>query len=182
MAWMGVKTAERTYVCGSFPWQGILKWGGGQQHSLQHISDWKMSRYLSRVWDYNCVKAGVGLTANLLQHYPSLNSWNYIVSVLTSSCKNISTSAFLKLWLFTLVETCPSVVGSGTAPQSVQQEFSLPCNHLSSHWQWIFLFVECTGDIRASCSLPSMQPRTWSDKVLCTGKPLPPLHLPTHTL
>lgn len=34
-------------------------------------------------------------------------------------------------------------------------------------------FVECMGDIRTTYSLLSVQLRTWSGKVLCTGRPLP---------
>lgn len=102
--------------------------------------------------------------------------------LLRSSCENLSTSSSEALVGYLgIVETWPSAVRSGTAPWSLQQEPSLPCSLLSSHQQWICPVVKYIGDTRETFSLLLMQQRTWSDKVLLTGRPLFHFALPiTH--
>lgn len=83
-----------------------------------------------------------------------LNSQNYVVSVLASSCYNTFPEALVIFLGITKI--CPPVVRSGAAPWSLQQVLSLLYNLLSSHQQWICPFVKRMGDIRASCPLLSV--------------------------
>lgn len=74
-----------------------------------------------------------------------------------------------------IVETCPLVVRSGTAPQSVQQESSLPCNVPSSYQQW--LFGRHQGNLLLS--IRAIENMVWQG--LLHRQTLSSLHLPTHT-
>lgn len=141
-AWVGIQTVAKNLWLVKFPVRGHTMWKVAISLSTAHFSLENIKIFL---W-------GLGLQLSedrsraegkSLQHYPTLNSWNYVVSVLTSSSKNISMPPFPEALVIYLgiVETCPSVVRSGTAPQSLQQKPFLPCNLPCSRKQWIHPFV-----------------------------------------